>query len=425
MRTALLCFSLWLHGGALAAQAPAARIVIVPTIGSDHQFNLDYSVAHLAALLDVIRPDGIIIDDASTWLARGCLLNAVPPEHHVALSHARTRGIPILGLRDWPPTGVTDPYAASERAMLGANQSARDTVASRAAWREQLDRRTAEIARLYSHAPSTTGLAELLTGGFAARERALSSQQRTAGAARAAMLADSVLRRIPAASSREWAIVVNWAVAVPLMRTLHGRAGVTIVPVESFLPLPPGRLEARLDRTHLSWILSSNLDEFYGMWAPQAFARERLADLMRRLEIIAPDDPVTHYMRARWLMQNRDFAAADTIFARLAALDADVSFPFPINGKWIRPPWRSVRRKAQLNHAHILDYQGKREDALAIYRELIALGPQLDAEARSFGFLYDDIQAAIRSYIDVPYTASQSEAFRHLLGTVRRPECAP
>lgn len=400
--------------------------MVVPTIGNDHQVNLDYSVAHLAALLDVIRPGAIIVDDNTAWLARNCPLNAAQPEIHVALGYAREFGIPIHGLRDWPPPNVADPYAASQRARRAANEQALDTATAHAMWREMLDRRSAQIARQYSYAGTATGLEQLLAGGFEEREAALLPQQRTGNITRATVLADSVMRLVSTASGpQRWAVVVNWTVARPLAQALRTRAGVTVIPVDSFVPLHPVGLEQRMNRANLSWILASNLDEFYGMWAPQAFAGERLAALLRRLERIAPNDPVTDYLRARWLMQNRDYAAADTIVVRLAELQPDASFPFPINGKWIRPPWPSVRQKAQLNRAFILDYRGERQAALAIYRELLAHGAELDADARFFGYLYDDIQAAITSYVDRPYTGAPTEAFRHFLGTVRRPECEP
>ncbi|MGI8619754.1 MAG: hypothetical protein ACR2L6_11815 [Gemmatimonadaceae bacterium] len=414
-----------LVSGSLGAQSRRNTVVIIPTIGNDHQVNLDYSVAHLAALLDVVRPDAIIVDDATSWLARSCPLNTAQPEIHVALGYSREFRIPIHGLRDWPPPGVPDPYAASLRASQAESAQSRDTAAAHAMWRGQLDRRSAQIARQYSYPSGATGLEQLVARGFADREAALTPQQRTDYLTRATALADSVMRLVSTSPARRWAVVVNWTIARPLTQALRTRPGVTVRPVESFLPVSAAKLERRMNRANISWILAGNLDEFYGMWAPQVFPRERLAALLRRLERIAPGDPVTDYMRARWLMQNRDYAAADTIMSRLAALQPDVNFPFPINGKWIRPPWPSVRRKAQLNQAFVLDYRGRRQEALAIYNELTALGPELDADARFFGYLYDDIQAAIRSYVDRPYTGDPSEAFRHWMGTVRRPECEP
>lgn len=418
------------YGGALpaaaGAQSGARTIVVVPTIGSDHQFNLDYSVAHVAALLDVIAPDAIVLDDATSWLARGCLLNPSLPEAHVSLAYAAERRIPIFGMRDWPPPLMADPFAATLRASNAEHERLADTVATRASWRDQMDRRSAQVARDYRYAIDPPALERLVPSGFAEREAAMSAQQRAASRTRAAALGDSVMRLVSSTPAiRQWAVVVNWSNAGPLVAALRGRAGIEVRAVESFLPLPAEALERRMDRLHLAWMLSSNLDEFYGMWAPQSFAGERIEALLRRLEQIAPKDPVTEYMRARWLMQHRDFTSADSILSRLAELEPDVAFPFPINGKWIRPPWSSVRRKAQLNHAFVLDYRGQREAALRIYRELLARGGELDVEARYFGYRYDDIQDAIRSYVDRPYDGSPSEAFRHLRGTVARPECEP
>ncbi|MCR4339310.1 MAG: amidohydrolase family protein [Gemmatimonadaceae bacterium] len=109
-----------LLSGSLGAQTATSTIVVVPTIGNDHQVNLDYSVAHLAALLDVIRPDAIIVDDNTAWLARNCPLNAAQPEIHVALGYAREFGIPIHGLRDWPPIGTGTRHVLYSYAEAGA-----------------------------------------------------------------------------------------------------------------------------------------------------------------------------------------------------------------------------------------------------------------------------------------------------------------
>src|SRR5688572_4627957 len=122
---------------AAGAQAGATTIVVVPTIGSDHQFNLDYSVAHVAALLDVMAPDAIVLDDATSWLARGCLLNPSLPEAHVSLAYAAERRIPIFGTRDWPPPLTRDAFAATLSASNAENERLRDTAAIRASWRGQ------------------------------------------------------------------------------------------------------------------------------------------------------------------------------------------------------------------------------------------------------------------------------------------------
>jgi len=278
----------------------------------------------------------------------------------------------------------------------------------------------------YSLSSESRGLEWLIAEGFARREAALTATQRTSMARQAAALADSVMRLVSTTEGpKRWVVVFGAALARPLADILRTRADVRVVPIDSFLPLRPERLERRLDYRHLSWILASNLDEFYGMWAPQAFAGERITRLLRRLEEIAPGDPVTEYLRARWYMQYRDYAAAGTILARLAVMTTDVRFPFPVNGKWLRPPWSSVRRKAQLNLAFVRDYTGHREEALALYSELLSHGDELNAEARFFGYLYDDIRSTIQSYVDRPYSGMPTEAYRHFGMTARRPECEP
>jgi tetratricopeptide (TPR) repeat protein len=425
-RCVYLCvlFASLLPSVTLSAQSAARAIAVIPTIGRDHQFNLDYSVAHLTALLYLIRPDAILVDDNTQWLGRDCPLNSTAPEVHVALRFGRQNSVPVLGIRSWPPRGANDPFIASQQ----ANESQRARVSDstlRTSAREALQRGAASISRFTFSAEPVT-LSQLLRSGFAQREQALTGSQRSGDSGTARRLADSLGRLMTENQSlRRWALLIDWRTAGPLLAVLQQRREIRLIPIDSFLPSLSGAAERQLDRTHLTWILSGNLDDWYGMWAPQAFALERVAALLRRLEQVAPQDAVTDFLKARWMMQLRDYAGAEPILRRLAELPPEVTFPFPINGKWIRPPWSSVRRKAQLNLAFVLDYRGQRTDALAIYHEILTLGDTLDAEARAFGYFYDDIQSAIRSYVTRPYTGDPDEAFRHLLSTVRRPGCEP
>ena len=146
-----------------------------------------------------------------------------------------------------------------------------------------------------------------------------------------------------------------------------------------------------MDARNISWILSGTLDEWYGMWAPQAFPAPRLAALLRQLQALAPRDPATRFLEARWLMRNGDVKAAEPLLEDLVATAGDARFPFPTNGKWIRPPWSSVRMKARLNLAFVYDLRGNRAGALRVYHNLLA-SPDLQTEARAAGYAYDDIR---------------------------------
>jgi len=404
------------------AQDSRPAIVVIPTLGNDHQFNLDYTVAHLAALLDVVSPDAVVLNDATPWLARGCPLSALSPEAHVALAFANEHHLGIFGTREWP----ADAYDQSVRSVQVENAKLRDTAATYRLARSALDAKAALIAREYSGTAPPHGIDQLIAGGFEKMRSALTASQRTSQASQAARFADSValvISRNPA--QKRWAVLSGWAQAGVVSENLRTRPGLHVMPVDSFLPLPLERIERRLDYRHLSWILSGVLDEWYGMWAPQAFSAVRIAGLLRDLERIAPGDPVTEFLRARWYMQYRDYSAAGEILARLAARTPDARFPFPVNGKWIRPPWNSVNLKAQLNLAFIQDYSGQREQALELYRGILRHGDSLNVDARAFGYLYDDVRSVVESYIDHPYTGLPSEAYRHLASLVKIPDCAP
>ena len=91
------------------------EVVILPTLESDHQFNLDYTVAHLMALLDTISPDAVVASDATAWLRNACPWQAIYPENHMASVYARERSLPIFGIL--PEPGPYDPEAAERSAQ--------------------------------------------------------------------------------------------------------------------------------------------------------------------------------------------------------------------------------------------------------------------------------------------------------------------
>src|SRR3972149_11147655 len=69
--------------GAGSSRAQSVQqLIVVPTLANDHQFDLDYTIAHLEALLDRIKPDAILVDDYSDWLSKGCLWPGGPPRDH-------------------------------------------------------------------------------------------------------------------------------------------------------------------------------------------------------------------------------------------------------------------------------------------------------------------------------------------------------
>jgi hypothetical protein len=220
-------------------------------------------------------------------------------------------------------------------------------------------------------------------------------------------------------------VLLWWGHALIVEEMLKTDTLLNVTPLSGFLPVPADVIQRRLDAPHLAWILSGVLDEWYGMWAPQAFSTERIAALLQRLTTIAPGAPVTKFLTARWLMQSRGFDSAAVILRELAVSGNEGVMPFPIVGKWIRPPWSSVRKKATLNLAFVHDYQGRRDSALVLYEELLADGNRLNDEARAAGYVYDDIRAVIESYTRKPYTGMPEEAFRHLRLTAQIPGCAP
>lgn len=400
--------------------AAPPEVVIVPTLGTDHQFDLDYSVAHVAALLDAIGPDALAIADVTDWLRAGCVYRAVLPEHHIALQYAREKSIPIWGTR---APGSPSEYEQTVEAIDRENERYAVSGAVEREYRVRLDETTARIAREFSFASAPQTLRALLRSGFAARASTWTPAEGEAAAAAAPKITESVVPLMLGNPQRRWAVLLPWGTALAAAELLRAQSRVRYRPVEEFLTSGDAALPKRMDVRHISWILSGMLDDWYGMWAPQIFPAQRIAALLRQLQALAPRDPSTRFLEARWLMRNRDFKAAESILTGLVADAGAARFPFPINGKWIRPPWSSVRQKAKLNLAFLHDLRGDRGAALRLYRELLA-APDLDAEARAAGYVYDDIRWVIEDYIRRPFTGGPEEAFRHYRGKAAIPPCA-
>jgi hypothetical protein len=396
-------------------------VVIIPTLGTDHQFALDYSVAHVAALLDVIAPDALAISDVTDWLRAGCVYQAVWPENHIALGYAREKSIPIWGTRTPSPGSG---YEQTIEAIHRENERYAAPDALVREYRVRLDETTARIAREFSFPSDPQTLGALLRSGFAARASTWTPAEREATAAAARRITDSVVPLVRANPHRRWAVLLPWRTALGTAELLRAQPGVRYRPVDEFLTSADGALHKRMDAGNISWILSGMLDDWYGMWSPQIFPAQRIAALLNQLQTLAPRDPSTRFLEARWLMRNREFRAAESILTALVADAGEARFPFPINGKWIRPPWSSVRQKAKLNLAFLHDLRGDRDGALSLYRDLLS-APDLDAEARAAGYVYDDIRWVIEDYTRRPFTGRPEEAFRHYRGKAAIPPCAP
>ena len=403
----------------VSAEAPPSA-VIIPTLWNDHQFNLDYTVADLLTLLDAIQPEAIVVNDDTEWLRRGCPKNAYMPEVHVALDYARERSVPIFGSDTTPaPTYEADLKRSQE--FMKRNPDVRAVESS---FRKRLDSTTARIAREYSFTGERRDLQAHIAHIFPSKRMEWTDGRKTFASNESKKLAAEIERLAGNnPTCRSWVVLLPWEYAIGVEETMRVQSTVRLVAVTDYLPLKPAAIERRMNSRNTAWILAGAIDEWYGMWAPQAFPTERLGTLLGKLKRLAPGEPATAYLEARWLMQNRDYGEAELILKRLADSAGDAKFSFPINGKWIRPPWSSVRDKARLNLAFVYDYKGEREQALALYRELLEKGEQLNEEARWGSFVYDDNLAVVKSYTTMPYTGMPEEAFRHFPQTAKRPKC--
>lgn len=395
------------------------EVVIIPTLRNDHQFNLDYTVAHVMALLNVIGPDAILVDDYTDWLRRECPWNTFFPEMHVALGYARERSLTLFGTRTTPERT----YEADAKAAENYRRIYPDVRAVERTARKALDAGTARIARDYSFPGESRDLHVLVTRIFPSKRKEWDQRELDFHTKESKRIATEIERLLARNSSRRrWAVLLRWEQTLLVEDALRAKKPARVVAITDSLPLKPAAVEKQMDYKHTAWVLAGVLDEWYGMWAPQVFPRERLGSLLRRLKELAPREPATAFLEARWLMQNRDYGQAEPILKHLVESAGDAKFPFPINGKWLRPPWGSVRDKARLNLAFVCDYKGEREKALGLYRELLDKGDRLNDEARAQGYIYDDIKAVIESYTKNPYTGMPEEAFRHFPIMARIPK---
>jgi len=377
---------------------------VVPTLGNDHQFDFDYTVDHLAALVDATAADAVVLADFTDWLRAGCIYQAGTPEHHVALEYSQRTGAAIWGTRSRPAPGGYD-RAVQAAGQLNERYPSLDAVEHD--YRPALEQTTARIAKEFSFTMEPQTLRVLLKSGFAARAGHWTPPQRDGITSFARQFTDSLSAIISAnPKHRRWVVLLWWGHALHVTEFLRTQLGVRVRPVETFLSAADATLPKHMDARHIAWILSGALDEWYGMWAPQVLPTERLARLLQTLRALAPRDQTTRFLEARWLMQNRDYAAAESILVQLAADTSDARFPFPLNGKWARPPWSSVRNKAKLNLAFLFDLRSARDSALQLYGELLATGDALDVEARAAGYIYDDLRWVVESYKQRPYPAS-------------------
>lgn len=374
-------------------------------------------------MLDVIAPDAIIVSDYTEWLRAGCVWSATLPENHAALSLAKEKGIPIFGTRTATSLAW---YNGTVTATRNDRVQHPDIASVRDGYRRQLDQTTARIARAYSFNPEPQTLETMLRDGANPEGMQLTAAQKTAVSTASKMTADSIVSVIASnPKQRHWVVMLPWQRALLVQEELKANPKFRIRPVQDFLPAAKAALPRRMDFVNTAWILSGLLDEWFGMWAPQVFPSERIASLLRSLEEGSPQSPVTRFLRARWHMQNRDYAAAEAILTTIVSDTVDSRIPFPINPKWIRPPWTSIRDKARLNLAFVYDIRGTRDSALSLYRNLLQQGENLNAEAQAAGYNFDDIRFVIESYTREAYTGFPEEAFRHFPGTVGIPACDP
>src|SRR5687767_11957607 len=98
------CFLLWSINGysrfqqGIDSTPHLTELILIPHIGNDHQFNLNYTVAHLLALLDAVHPDALVLYDEPEWVKQGCLWQTGNPAAHAVLNYSLEQSVPLYGV---------------------------------------------------------------------------------------------------------------------------------------------------------------------------------------------------------------------------------------------------------------------------------------------------------------------------------------
>jgi len=158
------------------------------TLGWDHQKNLDFTVAHLMALLKKIHPDVLVVMDYTDWLEAGHAVMDGLPEPHVALEYAGAHSVTLLGTRARYDRTI---QSAREALELTHNYSSYLSYSEAAArdYRPILDKTAALVSRQYSYNAVPQDLGTLMKDTFPRwksdwsprmRERVIARSQETA-----------------------------------------------------------------------------------------------------------------------------------------------------------------------------------------------------------------------------------------------------
>ena len=387
--------------GQAAAPAPATVGVVGVYHAPGQLRSARMSPAHVRRSLEVLDPQVVCIEAAPEWLHLGRYHEQTYEAQAVAVPFALDRDLPIYGI-DWLGEEGQARWAASnaersrrERERLEgppphwtSYPAGLRTAADFAAPRDEGDDGNDAndgvdpFARLNAPTQDVGGGAP---GSYGAR--------RNAG-----ILAhlEAVLARHP---GERVAVVIGAAHKGYLEHRLRA-AGHRVEPVDgTSLGVDPDdgpAMDAHLTAGDLVAILSQGLDAGPGYALDEARARRLAA---RLVELAGEDDPYARYFQARLAVLDGAGERARGLLEPLAREAAHLGFP------WRLYAWRahlSVGQNARLELALLNETDGRRQEAVRVYRALLA---EIGLPEYSEGVFSDYPRAAaarnaLRGYLD-------------------------
>jgi len=226
-------------------------------------------------------------------------------------------------------------------------------------------------------------------------------------------IAENIMRTARQFPGKRIAVILGSYHLGPQAKRLGRQPAVRVLDVKKFLPLRKEEVEAAWQKTDYYLVLGSSLDGYLVPAIQHTRNHQRSRELLDRLKALDSASALTRYYEAHW---NLIFGRHDKATALLQSIISEESterVPCHPCSEWSWPPWPRVYDKAMFTLATILDREGKRDSAIAIYKRLLATLPSNRLRPRFRGpGTYYDLRWYVENLIQEPYSGGVQEAFR-------------
>ncbi|HEX6810581.1 MAG TPA: hypothetical protein VF384_03055 [Planctomycetota bacterium] len=374
------------------------------------------SPAHVRAALAAIAPDVVCVESCPEWFAAGRFYRETWEASGIAMPWAKSRGLPVHGV-DWIGAG-TDDWVDRER-IARVRRERDDLRAERidarrfgfgAASRAQLRAVGASPEIDFARFNSEAFAREINAWQDGARDEKGSAQQYFT--VRNGHIADHIAATAKQHPGAKIAVVIGAMHRGDLLRLLPAR-GLEVAAVPDLTALRAGDGDLAID--DLLAMLTFAMDNEGGR-TPDAARLARLHEqLANVLEAGVQRDHavLADYVAARRDMLDGKLDDAARAFAVLAQKGKQVRFPYR-GGEWRLH--LTVAQAARLELGRIADLAGRREQAVAAYKELLGTVavPGFDEGYHSDFEFVACAHNAVRALLQTPFTAEMAFARRQV-----------